>query len=132
MAGFVAMVAVAAVGCAGAGGFQGGPNQFAGDYAGTWVFSKSGANGPATITITTGNLFSGTFHDDVQSIDNAVDATIKNSGDVFGTFTPTGASAITISGTLTIDSQGHFSGTLQETDSGNRIGQISIDLVKQP
>lgn len=129
---FLLLVPVFIVGCGGGGGGAVAvtPSTFAGSWAGTWTSASLGQNGTSTITVASDGTVAGTVHNNTSNSNGTIAGSIDNSGNVTGSAQYPGQAATSLSGTLTLNGQGHLAGNLIQNVGGTNHG-ITYDLIKQ-
>jgi len=119
------------MGCGGGGGSDNStPSPFAGRWRGNWNSAALSQNGTADVTIATNGALTGTIHNNQSGSNGTVSGSISNSGQVSGTAQYPGQQATSISGTMTINGQGHLVGNLVQRINNTNY-DVSFDLTKQ-
>jgi len=117
-------------GCGGGGSDNSTPSPFAGRWLGNWNSAALSQNGTADVTIATNGALTGTIHNNQSGSNGTESGSISNAGQVSGTAQYPGQQATSISGTMTINGQGHLVGNLVQRINNTNY-DVSSDLVKQ-
>ena len=106
------------------------PTRFAGHFVGAWTASLGGDTGTADIVVAPDASLAGTIHDDKAGSNQAIRGTISSAGSFSAIATVNYAPKYSLSGSMSLLSSAHLTGTLTET-KGTTSRSLAFDLARQ-
>lgn len=118
-------------GCGGGGGSSPAAvnSPFAGQWAGGWI-DQSSLRGSLSLVVGTDGRFSGQVSDPSAGATGTVSGSIRNNGSLQATYDYPATSPVSASGTVSMNAQGHLTGTLTLRQDGE-TGSALVDLARR-
>jgi hypothetical protein len=128
---FALLLFLSGCGSGGVGLFS--TSEYEGYWVGSWVDSVNKQYGTLEMVIGTNGELSGNTHNITLNSDGVFTGTVANNGDASAgyKFPLYPNESYTLSGKITINSNGHLVGFFQEYYRNIAFGSLSVDLVKQ-
>lgn len=127
MFGLLALLALA--GCGGGDDTTAAPSRFGGRWAGTWTGATQ--SGTLDVTVAQNGTITGSVVNNTLRINGTVAGNVNSADFVTSTYTYPGAAPVHVDGTVSLQPNGHWSGTGTEVQSGTNLGTVTVDLIKQ-